>query len=551
MMDCCDDGYVWTELYITVPNRSLYKAIELPDRNYDNYMIFSLNSYLSHWVSLNWHPDIEITFISRNKPGIDDKLYLTVQPLIGGDILEMNKEMRQNLQNYLNTLSITKLKSVLLYGFGLNRRIVTKQGYVIEDDWIRQLISYVGIDDSLNPHIDEIGMHVELGWIPQYTEVYRLLSINLTEKLIEMYEQGCVIEPSQSFLNDWLLIPQDDRKIIYAPTWRDTRITNNYGSMVKFLETRIMGIKTINFKIDKNETIRHYLIHLLREREIKNDFIMTKYYLRIEINDLYEAQLIATLIDYAVEKATGIVILKHVKYEREVEIYELISEKMLKISHSLVSYRTDDIQRPYTVSFLFDYKAHINVKDVSVQLWNIFNQYRIADALDDRVIKKETKVYEINLKPSDNTYIRDSYDYAEKYLKLDADKPPVDAILPINREIYKPTQEEIENRGVRAWTSDMLEQTPVLIDDQRKILRRDQRRDLYTVTENQLSQVTRKPLVIEPPSEESKISIEPTEEPIEGVIEEPIEEPILIMPAINEKVSVPSLRKLRQSMALP
>lgn len=549
MMDCCDDGYVWTELYITVPDRSLYKAIELPDRNYDNYIIFSLNSYLSHWVSINWHPNIEITFISRHKPGIEDKLYLTIQPLVGGDILEMDKNMRQDLQTYLNTLSITKLKSVLLYGFGLNRKLVTKQGHVIEEDWIRQLIPYVGIDNSLNPHIDEIGLHVELSWIPQYTEIYRLLSINLIEKLIEMYDGGCIIEPNKKIRDKWLLVPQDDRRIIYAPIWRDTRITNNYGSMVNFLQTRILGIKTINFKIDANETIRHYLIHLFQERGVINNFTMTKYYLKMEVNDLYEAQLIATLIDYAIEKANGIVILKHVKDQREADIYKLISDQM-KIPHSFIYYRADDIQRPYTASFLFEYKSNINVKEVSIQLWNIFNQYRISDIIDEEIqIEEIPKVYEIKLKPKDASYIRDPYDYAEKYLKLDARKPPVEAVLPINREIYKPTQEEIDARGPRAWTSDMLEQTPVLIDDDRKILRRDQRRDLYTIKENQLSAVTKAPLSIEPTTLYPERQLRAIEESEVRAIEEPeIEEPILIMP-VKEKVPMPKLT--RQSMALP
>lgn len=537
-MDCCDDGYVWTEFYITIPERSLYKAIELPDRNYDNYMIFSLNSYLSHWVSLNWHPDIEITFVSLNKPGVDDRLYLRIQPLVGGDILEMTKEMRRDLQAYVNTFSITKLKSVLLYGFGLDRKIVTKNGCVIEQDWIRQLISYVGIDDSLNPHIDEIGLHVEIGWIPQYTELYRLLSINLIEKLLEMYDDGCVIEPNETIKDKWLLVPQDDRKIIYAPIWRDTRITNNYGSMVNFLQTRILGIKTINFKLDTNETIRHYLIHLMNERNLSNNFIMTKYYLKIEIDDLYQAQLIATLIDYAIDKANGIVILKHVKHQRDIEIYQMIND-MINIPHTFVSYRTDDVQRPYTASFLFDYKSNINVKEVSIQLWNIFNQYRSSDTITNETMESP-KIYEINLKSTEANYIKDPYDYAEKYLKLDSSKPPVEAILPINKEIYKPTQEEIENRGVRPWTSSMLDQTPVLFDDDRKILRRDQRRDLYKVTERELSKL---PLIID-----SQIS-ELKEEEEENIEPELITSVKQIMPKIKEEVFIPNL--MSKSVLIP
>ena len=48
-----DDGYVWTDFYVTRPKINSYTEalIEEYDNNFNNYSVFSLNSHLTNWVA--------------------------------------------------------------------------------------------------------------------------------------------------------------------------------------------------------------------------------------------------------------------------------------------------------------------------------------------------------------------------------------------------------------------------------------------------------------------------------------------------------------------
>ena len=424
-MDPCDEEkeeYIWTDLYTTHVNLDSYtEMVEAPDRNYSSYMIFCLKSRISNWINNNWDNTIEVNFVSKIKSNSPNKSYLTVQLLVGGDILELDNKMRKELQMYVNTINLEDLKSVLLYGFNTKILLTTEDGYVIPQDWIREVIYYVNINQKLNPFINEIGLFVEIGNYPNYSSMYNKLSVNLVQKLREMYNEGYIIEPSEDIIDNWVLVPLDDKNIIYIPTWTDSRITSAYGTMTDFMTTRINGDKDINYYVGNNQVIRHYLAELLKDKEYK----FVGYYINIKIEGLNEAQKIATYIEYANETANGIIIQKHVTSMDDVNIYkEIINDG------NVVYYKTDDVYRPYTVSIRYTYDKNINNFAMSSELLQKFINYRdnIYPVYPPAVDEGTIETYEPYISSEEVDTVEEiknesKRDYSERVLLLDPSKP--------------------------------------------------------------------------------------------------------------------------------
>nr|QBK90163.1 MAG: hypothetical protein LCPAC102_00730 [Pithovirus LCPAC102] len=457
-----DDNYVWTDFYTTMPEMHSYtKAlIEESDSNFNNYSIFSINSHLMNWVAANWDDQIELSFPGKIKKNMPNKIYLTIKPLIGGNTLDMTNDMITDLQRIVDKIDISILKSALLYGFDIATPILTNDGYLISSMWIRQMISYVYINPLLNPIIDETGLYVEIGNYPNYTEIYRKLSVNLISKLVEMYEEGFILEPSEKIIENWVLLEHDDKGLLYTPSWVDKRITSTYGTIIDFLFTRLMGCIYIDYYIGNNKVIIHFIASLLQNDNVK--FKIHRLYIRVWINDLDSAQKIATLIEYAESNANGLIILKHVSSLDDINIYkEILSSADIFIKNAnVLYYETNDIHRPYTLSIRFSYDTKINLDNISIKLMNEFILYRNIKYSS----KPKTTIDDININPiipyinMDHVDIEkiptlsipDKRDYSDKYLRLDASKPVYIDISSSNKEIYKPEKDQIP---VRIWNS--------------------------------------------------------------------------------------------------
>ncbi len=425
-VDIYEEQYVWTDLYTSYIHIDSYTEMrEEPDRNYTDYMVFSLKSRISNWVNNNWDDSIEISFINRTKSNSQNKLYLTVQLLVGGDVLELNNKMINELQIYVNSINLEDLKSVLLYGFAqINSRtnmLTTEKGYIIPQDWIREVIYYVDINAKLNPFINETGLYVEIGNYPDYSIIYDKLSVNLVKKLREMFEEGYIIEPPENIIEDWILTPLDDKNLLYIPIWTDNRITESYGTLTNFMITRLNGDKDINYYVGNNQVIRHYIAELLKDKEYK----YVGYYLNIEISGLKEAQEIATYIEYANEIATGIIIQTHVTSIDDVNIYMKIID-----DGDVLYYKTDDVYRPYTVSIRYSYDKNINSFATSSELLRKFIEYRdelypvYPPVTEEKMIETyEPYISDEKIDNVEGIKNESKRDYAERVLLLDSSKP--------------------------------------------------------------------------------------------------------------------------------
>lgn len=400
MDDSEDSSFVWTNFYNNIPKVDFIENVEEPDYNYDNYAFLSLKSYLSAWIHKNWDENIYITFPGRKKSKIPNKSYLIINPMIDGDNLIMNDNMIEELQTVVD--NIPNFKSVLLY---TDEQIILDSGILIPKQWIRELLPYVYINPELNPYVNELGLFVQMGNYPDFTELLQKLSYNLVNQLKTMYLNGYIYRPPSQIIKDWNLNTHNVHKDVYYPSWTDNRITYTSGGKYNFIFDRINGKKTIDYLVGNDNVVKHALSLLVSPSRSFHHIPEITYideYARIEVDNLVEAQKIASIIKYVDRVASGTVLIKYVTSMDDVKIYKEIgdvNQDVLKYD-SIAVYKSSDIQKPYLVSFLFPYNLHINLRQTSELLWNVFQDYRLNEPIIDEIKGKDiTPVYLENIIP--------------------------------------------------------------------------------------------------------------------------------------------------------
>ncbi len=371
-----DHSYVWTNFFNNIPDVDFIKNVEEPDYNYDNYTMLSLNSRLSTWIHKNWGENVYITFQGRKKAREQNKLYIIIRPMIGENYLEMTDSMINELQTAFG--NINDFKSVLLYS---DEQIILDSGIMIPRQWIRELLPYAYINPELNPYVDDLGLFVRIDNYPDFTEIMQKLSINLVEQLETMYMDGYVYNPPSEIIRKWSLNTHNIHKEVYYPSWTDNRITLTSGGKYNFIFDRINGKKTIDYFVGNDNVVKHTLSLMLDTKEIT----YVGEYARVRVDNLEEAQKIASNVEYAKYIASGIVLIKYVTSMDDVKLYKEIgsvNQNVLKYD-SVAVYKSSDIQKPYLVSFLFPYNLHINMRQTSELLWNVFQEYRLSPQITE------------------------------------------------------------------------------------------------------------------------------------------------------------------------
>ena len=276
---------------------------------------------------------------------------------------------------------------------------MTDNGNIILSSWIMQFLPYVNINKTLNPYVNEFGLFVQIGDYPDYSSIYTKLSIYVNEELNRMYNMGYVYLPSKHVIDNWYLVPPNissSTSEIYYPMWEDNRITKTSGDIHSFIHDRINGIEYINYYVGENKVVHHTLAKLIMIQFDRLVKIVNSQYIQVTVNNLKEGQQIASLIEYATVNTSGIIDIKYVTSMSDVNIYEGIEKNNREIFgiDSIVHYKTEDIQRPYAVSFLFKYNININMRSVSYKLWKMFETYRFN--IDSQIVVEEEKVKTIN-----------------------------------------------------------------------------------------------------------------------------------------------------------
>ncbi len=365
---------VYTPYFRTVPKYSLTVATEEADYFYTPYILLGLRTKLQPWVNQHISEDISIIFTSDY---INNEMRLKVILLADGTTdVELDSNQHQGLQRRVNQIVSGNVKSILLFeGREILSLSKSSRTMLLPGLWVRQMLSYISIDPSLNPYLsDQDGVesiYIEAGHLPDYDIQISDLISNIVITLSKMYQDGYIIYPSVDIITSWSLVPVDDQQILYHPTWSDDRLTYYYGGLVPFLIERMEGVSMIKLWVGQHRVKRHFVSKELSM--FKVDFFFSEPWISVESNTLDQARKINSIITQSIGRANGKVLTLIGPSEETMTAIENVirDEKIPSYDGDFsdyVIYQTDDPLKRYTFSLIVDLGTNIKTVGDDISL---------------------------------------------------------------------------------------------------------------------------------------------------------------------------------------
>lgn len=325
---------VWTPFYRT----ATYTDISCPpntDANYTPFKLYVFKNVVYYWMRKKLGDNLDVNYIERPK---NKKLYLSIEFRSNGNPVDLTESLSWYIRNKIEEYGLDKLDWIPVFYF--DEIVHTEDGTRIPQKWVNEIINYVGVDESYQPYIDEIGLMINISLFPDYNQLHVTLTKNIRDKLIEYYHLGCVYKPSEKIIENWNLVPvSSSNDNLYRANWKDLRIIQSFGSMTDFLLSRLYGEKKLYLKINNDFGTRYSLSELLYKNNFTiDDFVFTEDGIEITVPGYTQSLLIVNLID------------ELRLYVPKNEEISFIALKDLSDGNDLfggILYRVNDQERPY------------------------------------------------------------------------------------------------------------------------------------------------------------------------------------------------------------
>ncbi len=345
------DESIWISYFRTIIDVVPSGCEEEPDFNYTSYILFALKSRIVPWLSKHWDPKLSVTFPSIER---NNKMYITVVPIRGGKTIDLSVEMIDDLQKEVNRLTAKPLKGALL--ISSDSFISNPPARQIPSSWIDSILPYLGINRSMNPYLDTVGIIVELDRVIDFYNIYYKLLTNVIDNVRSMFDDGYVVDPSNEIINNWNLISVDEDNRLFHPAWTDRRITERYGGMASFIQSRIMKDPNIDFFVGPKLLYRHQIALMLSK--INKEVTFVGQYARIEISNITTARQIACIIDRGTKTGSGKVVVMSGSRESWIMLYMETAHDM---GYECLGYMVSDPSRPYMFSCIVPFGTNIQL----------------------------------------------------------------------------------------------------------------------------------------------------------------------------------------------
>ncbi len=349
---------VWTPFYRFINKTEVVDYIEEPLFNYKPYNLFVLKTLLYPWIQKKINKDLTISFISKPRK---DKLYLTVVLLNGGIPFKLNLPQIKDLQSKVDQITSSPLRGALIFSYST---FLANNGRLLPRAWLDDILPYINLNEELNSYITHDGIMVELGQLVEYKRIYSKLVDKISNTISHMYISGFIVNPSQKIIENWNLVEVGDDKQLYHPTWVDLRITRSYGSLTDFLLSRINGDLSVNYYVTSNWFTRHQIARHLSKLFFNVTFIND--YARILINNLSEAQKVASVIDQQISTGIGKVTTLLANRSSWITLY-IYSAKQLGYNDCL-GYKITNPNRSWIFSCVIPLNGNINYYKLNIRI---------------------------------------------------------------------------------------------------------------------------------------------------------------------------------------
>lgn len=375
-----------TPYYRTLTTINTVGYDEEADFNYTPYDIFCMETRLCPIVYKLLGRDTEINFISIHE---NNRMNLKIK-LISSNVPDnINKNILNDINDVINYI-VTYDKNYCF--IDANELYIAGRGDYPKT-WYNQILRYITLPEEYNPYFKDNGIYLSFNPFSDYKKAYNEIVKLILDTLQTYYRDGVVYGASNIHLN-WKLEVIDYNEIkpkLYKATWKDKRFAPN---LVEFLREKINGDPYIKIKVSDNLVVRHFIAsYLIKDNFV---FIIGGNHIKIEINNLDDAQYVASLITYSESLAKGKVATYASNEMTVINSYIKKSDKLLGGSYC-ISYQTTDIEKPFMFSCLIDKNMSETSVLSEINKQNIDNNVKInKNNMDDIIIANLKEINKIN-----------------------------------------------------------------------------------------------------------------------------------------------------------
>lgn len=305
--------------------------------NYTDYNLFSLRCWVGLWIKgkFGYHVDIDHREIEKDK-----KLYIQLVITHNGEVLNLTPEYSNFIQDNINDLSENIINWVPVYSS--EYETYTEDGVKLPSIWVKQLLNFINLHDSYNPYVSEYGLLVNLSRVIDYKSLLSKLTLEIKNKLIELYKEGVIYKPSNDLIEKWNLIEYNN-SLLYKPNWDSNVLIYPYKYKTDFLISRNSN-NVIYYPLKLNMYDKHLISELLYKNGLQiGDFLFDNTGIQIELNNYKDAMIIYRLIyNYYNNRKSNI----------DIDIGIIYIKNLNEIKNYSIVYKIDDTERPYVLSII-------------------------------------------------------------------------------------------------------------------------------------------------------------------------------------------------------
>jgi len=307
--------YFVTPLYRDIPAQTpSLQPIPVSKSNYNIYNLYVLRTRLEVLTRRQWHhSDIHFIFESIEYAFNDEpkRLYIQARPTIGDKTLDLNLAQLKQYQAMIKAATNTPLDYAVMF----SNKDYRYEDLVISGDWILNVLVYIPFtsqDPTIKHRFGEYGFEVNVypynntGYpsypADDYNDIKNLddyigkltdIRVALENEFVRWFKRGVVIEPTTDIIQSWDL--KAIKPKVYQLNWIDRRITDPFNGRWYFINSRIMGSKSVLLPVDSNLVMLHRVAKLFYNQEYIPSFYIK--YLKIKVQNYKETNSILKKIE--------------------------------------------------------------------------------------------------------------------------------------------------------------------------------------------------------------------------------------------------------------
>ncbi len=401
------------DYYRLLPESQYINGVEIPenDCSFNPYAIFVLETRLYPLIYKIFE-DVPIEITCQTKYSVEKKrmdLFLilkkledTRDPFIENNLIDMTKQQKEIIIQKIYDIKAIYPDYALI---DINE-LYKSMNVNIPFSYFSSMLQYSGID-SYNAFIRPEGIYVTFNSTSDYKRIYYEISLFLVNRVKEFYEKGTILfgnlidnNVKEQLIQDWKLVSIEEKEelavplqgqlqgqlqlqqstipLLYQPNWMDDRFAKN---RVDFLLRKLQGDSYIRLKVSDNLVKRHGIARHLQK--YKYPMVFEGSYLKVEAKNLFAAQQIASIVEYATGITNGKVFTLGVARLAEIYLYfDYAREKFGK--GKSVAYSINNLETSYIFSCMIPNNLFSSIDELRYE----FRDYAVQRLTDVTKVSK-------------------------------------------------------------------------------------------------------------------------------------------------------------------